>query len=120
MKRILMNTAALTLGLVIFGAAGAVKADHKGAISHSHHDSGGSGKYYPSTYDHRCGTGYHKGVTEPYYKGEHNHFWSSRYWSDQYGCYLHWCPRTRCWFYWCEPFECYYPIDYCPIGRYAY
>jgi hypothetical protein len=124
MKRFLMGTAALTLSLAVFGTAEAAKGDHGRPASRYPHGSGGSSTYYPATYDHWHGPAYHndyhKEFTGPYYKGEHNPFWSSRYWSDSYGCYLHWCPRTRCWFYWCAPLACYNPTDYCPTGRYAY
>ena len=131
MKRFLRHAAALMLGLAVTGAALADKGKTGGSSSHTNHGSTGSSSKYSGPYNSRYGSDYHHEFTPPYheykgeykgpyYKGEHNHFWSSRYWSESYGCYLHWCPRERCYFYWCEPFECYYPIDYCPTGRYDY
>jgi hypothetical protein len=112
MKRFLISAAALTLGLAVSGTALADKGKTSSSGSHyQQHAVKGSYHEYRAPYHEYKG---------PYYQGEHNHFWSSRYWSDHYGCYLHWCPRERCYFYWCEPFGCYYPIDYCPTGRYDY
>jgi hypothetical protein len=122
-----MHAAALTLGLAVTGAAMADKGKSGSSSSHYHHGSTSSGPTYPGSNGSWSGSSYHKEFVTPYheykgpyYKGEHNHFWSSRYWSESYGCYLHWCPRERCYFYWCEPCGCYYPIDYCPTGRYDY
>jgi hypothetical protein len=115
MKWFLMNAAALILGLAVTGAAVADKGKNSGSSSHySHHEVKGS---YHEYHEYKAPYREYKG---PYYQGEHNRFWSSRSWSESYGCYLHWCPRERCYFYWCEPFGCYYPTDYCPTGRYDY
>jgi hypothetical protein len=51
-----------------------------------------------------------------YYKGKHNHHWHThRYYAD-YGCELY--NDGDEWYYWCQPDDCYYPVSYCPYGKY--
>ena len=118
MKWFLASAATLALSCGLTGTA-AQGSSRSG--SYSHHGSGSSGRQlYLQNHTSSYSAVYHREYHGPYYQGVHNRFWSSRYWSDRHGCYLYWCPRTLGWFYWCEPFACYYPIEYCPTGRYAY
>jgi len=48
------------------------------------------------------------------------HRWSSRTWDKRYGCNLYCDAGSGCWYYWCPPDDCYYPIDYCPYGKYSW
>ena len=76
---------------------------HSGSRSHSHHHVSSRpahGNYY--------------------YKGRNSFFWSQQGWYPSYGCYLYWNPSYNSYYYWCRPDGYYYPISYCPYGRYSW
>jgi hypothetical protein len=92
MRRFVLASLALALGLGIVGDAGAStapKADRKGG--HGDHDSRGR--------DYRK--------------------WTSCYFDHNFGCYLYRCSKNGSYYYWCARDNWYYPIDYCPSGSYA-
>jgi hypothetical protein len=119
MKRILMSTAALVLGLAVTGAA---RADKHGS-SHNgngyHYPSKGNREYRTERSDHDYRE-FRLTYRDREYHARHNHFWSERRWDSRYGCWLYWCPRVRCWYYWCQPYDCYFTVGYCPTGSYVY
>ena len=98
MKRLLMSLAVTAfLGL---GLAGAAQA----GSPHIHRDVHFRGNYF------NHGVYFNHG-----YK-----FWSSYCWNPTYRCYTYWCPQISCNYYWCVPDRCYYPITYCPYGRFRW
>jgi hypothetical protein len=51
---------------------------------------------------------------------KHGHHWArSRYYAS-YGCTLYYDEDEDCYYYWCQPDNCYYPVSYCPYGRYSW
>ena len=54
------------------------------------------------------------------YRGRNCCFWNYRCWSSSYGCYCFYDPCCSSYYYWCSPDSCYYPISYCPHGRYSW
>ena len=50
---------------------------------------------------------------------DHCH-WTYKCWFVDCGCYCNWCPSTCCYYYYCVPDLCWYPISYCPYGKYVW
>jgi hypothetical protein len=55
-----------------------------------------------------------------FYPGFNHNHWQSRTWSDRYRCFMYFDPGLNCSFYWCGPDNCFYPVTYCPYGRYNF
>src|SRR5262249_29475674 len=78
----------------------------------------GSGSYssyrnYHQSYGHKFEHGY-------YYRGSQHYHWQHRYYNSRYGCWTYYDPCVRGYYYWCQPASCYYPVSYCPYGRYCW
>lgn len=54
------------------------------------------------------------------YYGQSCHFWTTCCYEPTYGCQVYYSPTYSCNFYWCAPHNCYYPVSYCPLGRYTF
>jgi hypothetical protein len=55
-----------------------------------------------------------------YFKGKNHNHWSSWRWSSKYGCKCYFDRGCGSWFYFCVPDDCYYPVTYCPYGKYVF
>jgi hypothetical protein len=55
-----------------------------------------------------------------YYPGFWHRHWSRCVWIPRYRAYCYWDAGTTQYYYWCQPRNCYYPVTYCPTGRYDY
>ncbi|MGE3806448.1 MAG: hypothetical protein AB7K24_17405 [Gemmataceae bacterium] len=63
------------------------------------------------------------GVKKPFgycYQGYQHQHWSYKCWAPTYGCYVYWDPCLRSYYYWCVPDNCWYPVTYCPYGKFAW
>lgn len=78
---------------------------HKGH-NHSHHQ-----QYHKNA--HHFKHGY-------YYHGKHHNHWTVRRWDAHRNCWIYWDGYYRQWYYWCHPHQRYYPLTYCPYGRYRF
>ncbi|MBL8799483.1 MAG: hypothetical protein JNM56_36715 [Planctomycetia bacterium] len=54
------------------------------------------------------------------YKGFNHAHWSHSNWNAKFGCNTYWCPSVASYYYWCAPDHCWYPVSYCPYGKYAW
>jgi hypothetical protein len=63
------------------------------------------------------GTKFSQGIC---YKGKDHCHWSYSCWLPSCGCTCYYCPCTLVYYYWCAPDECWYPITYCPYGRFVF
>jgi hypothetical protein len=55
-----------------------------------------------------------------YFKGKDPAPWWTSKWSSKYGCKCYFDRECGGWFYRCVPDDCYYPLTYCPYGRYTF
>jgi hypothetical protein len=54
-------------------------------------------------------------------KGKHrDHKWRHSRFSGDYGTTLYSDDGDDTLYYWCQPDGCYYPVDYCPYGKYSW
>src|SRR5262245_47059271 len=107
MKRFMLTATALVLGLAFAGQADAAPKGPSG--------KGGSGSFknYHQSHGHKFEHGY-------YYRGHQHYHWQHRYYNSRYGCWTYYDPCVRNYYYWCQPASCYYPVSYCPYGRYCW
>lgn len=54
------------------------------------------------------------------YSGPTHTHWVSTGFSHDLGCTVYFCPCTQVWYYWCPLDNCFYPITYCPHGKYVF
>jgi len=57
------------------------------------------------------------------YKGKwknKNYKWKHQRFSDGYGTTLYSDDGDDTPYYWCQPDDCYYPLSYCPYGKYSW
>ena len=54
------------------------------------------------------------------YNGFNHNHWSHSCWVPHYGCNCYWCPCATAWYYWCAFDGCWYPVSYCPYGKYVF
>lgn len=120
MRTILASVAVLGVTLALCGSA---RADGRGGHhSDSRHDRD---RHDRDRYDRDLHNDYyrthgHKFEHGYYYKGRDHHHWSREYFSNRYGCTVYTDPGCGCDYYWCQPDSCYYPVSYCPYGRYGW
>jgi hypothetical protein len=48
------------------------------------------------------------------------HCWGRPVWNTVCECYCYWDDDADCYYYYCAPDQCFYPLAYCPYGRYDY
>lgn len=123
MNRFLLSVAAVGLCLALVGpaSAGGPGGHHN---SKSSHGSGSWSSHGSSSY-HKSYTNYHldygtKFKGGYFYKGKEHSHWSYHCYDKRYGCECYYCPCTCCYYYWCQPDDCYYPVSYCPHGKYCW
>jgi hypothetical protein len=102
MRRFLLSAAAVSLSLALAGTADA-GGKH---VSKSSYSSGSGSWSSKQSFTH--------------YKGKEHYHWSKKVWFEKYGCYCYWDPYVSCYYYYCVPDDCYYPVDYCPHGKYCW
>jgi hypothetical protein len=98
MKRFLLSSCALLLGLTLTGSA----------TAHEPHFVQGHGHAVAPYYrDHgiRFAGGY-------YYRGYEHRHWAYRTWDSYRACYLYWDPYLTCYFSWDAGRDCWYPVGY--------
>ncbi len=110
MRRFIMSA---VISLATAGAAMAGGGHDRGHDNYRSHDSHDSFKDYHQTHGTKFEHGY-------YYKGKEYSHWSSRCYSESYGCHIYYCPSACCWYYFCTPDCCYYPVSYCPYGKFGF
>lgn len=49
-----------------------------------------------------------------------NHRWARSSFNAGYGCNVYYDAAEATSYYWCPPDNCYYPVSYCPYGRYTF
>jgi len=138
-KRVLWVMAALAMTVALASPA---NADNRGGRSKNNGRGGpmdrpggarNDGKRFDLKHDDRRDGDRRDGVRRDYhlthgskfqhgffFKGDHHRHWSSQYYHRTHGCTVYYCPSTRCEYYWCVPDRCYYPLTYCPYGRYSW
>jgi hypothetical protein len=119
MRRILMSVAIslVTAGAAMAGGSHGHDRDRdRGHDSYRSHDSNHSRDSYKD-YHLTHGTKFEHGY---FYKGKEHSHWSSRCYSERYGCQIYYCPSACCWYYFCTPDCCYYPVSYCPHGKFGF
>jgi hypothetical protein len=135
MKQVLARVAVVALGLMTVSGVQASNggnhhgsskgSSHHGSVNHvSHHKGSGSHK--------SSGSGQHSGNKSHhnsharhnrhghFYHGRHHDHWSYFCWDGRYGCRVYYDPGVCCYYYYCVPDDCYYPVTYCPYGRYSW
>jgi hypothetical protein len=55
-----------------------------------------------------------------FFRGRDSYRFHHKYFSERYGTYCFYDEYTRCDYYFCVPDDCYYPMTYCPYGRYSW
>jgi hypothetical protein len=102
MRRFILSTAAVGLGLALAGTA---DAGSKYVNRSSHRDR------YECRENRQSFT---------HYRGREHYHWTKKVYFEKYGCHCYWDPYICCYYYFCVPDDCYYPIDYCPYGKYCW
>lgn len=129
MRQVIKSVAVAGLvaaGLALAGTAQAGGKGHSGPSHGSSFKTSGmhssmsphghgpmSYKNYPTGHGVKFNQGY-------YYPGKYHNHWSKSCWLPSYGCTGYWCPSTQVWYYWCQPDCCYYPVSYCPYGKFCW
>ena len=99
MKKFILATTALVLGLTVAGSASA----HEPYVAVSRPRVVIGASYY-SDYGTRFSGGY-------YYRGQDHHHWDYRVWNTRYNRYQYYDPTLRCYYYWNPVAVAYYPCD---------
>ncbi len=130
MRQVLTSVAAVALGLMTVAGAQATSGHHHQGGHHHGHSHHGSLKHV--SHHHHHGSSHHRGDRGYYrsharhnrhgyfYHGRYHSHWSYFCWDWRYGCRVFFDPGVRCYFYYCAPDDSYYPVSYCPYGRYSW
>ena len=100
MKKLLLTTSALLLGLTFAGSA----------TAHEHHGHHGSVRivvgvpYYRDHGVHFAGGYYYRGYDHPH--------WAYRTWDPVYARYVYWDPYLHCYYFWDAGRGAWYPVGY--------
>src|SRR5438105_299283 len=125
MRQVLLSA---VIGLVVAGAALAGDRGSRGHRDNDRHERHDDRDYrrdhdrherheYDRDYHLHHGTKFEHGW---FYKGKEHDHWSERCYNERYGCETFYCPCTLCWYYFCVPDCCYYPVSYCPYGKFRF
>jgi hypothetical protein len=125
MRRILLSVAAVALSLALAATAeaGPKGGGSKGGSGSGNHMNSLKGK--TSIHTSNSSNHYQKNGVKLKgggycFKGKNHHHWSSHRYDKRYGCYCYYDSDLGCSYYWCEPDDCYYPMSYCPYGKYSW
>jgi hypothetical protein len=115
MRRYLLSAviSVATAGVAMAGGSAHNSHDRDSHRSHDSYRSRDSFKDYRFTHGTKFEHGY-------FYKGKEHSHWSSRCYSERYGCDIYYCPSVCCWYYFCTPDCCYYPVSFCPYGKFGF
>jgi hypothetical protein len=108
MQRFLTSAAVVALTLTVGGTA--MASEREGGRRTFEHERM---SFRESFGGHRFEHGY-------FFRGRDSYRFHHRYFSERYGAYCYYDEYTRCEYYFCVPDDCYYPISYCPYGRYSW
>jgi hypothetical protein len=119
--------------MVVAGAQASKKDHHKGGSHHgsskgsSHHSALKHVSHHKSSgHSHHSGSkSYYKDHARHnrhgyFYHGRHHDHWSYFCFDWRYGCRVYYDPGVCCYYYYCVPDDCYYPVSYCPYGRFSW
>jgi hypothetical protein len=108
MQRCLMSAAAAVLALTVGGTAMASERESGRRTFEYERVS-----FHESFHGHRFEHGY-------YFHSRDHYRFHHKYFNHHYGTYCYYDEYTRCEYYFCEPDSCYYPMSYCPYGRFSW
>jgi hypothetical protein len=122
MRRILLSVVAAVLSLTLTASAeaGSKGGSKGGSNSHSISSKGNMTSHTTSSHDYHMKNSYKLKSGGYYYKGKDHSHWSYRCYDRRYGCTCYYDSGLCCYYYWCEPDDCYYPVSYCPYGKYSW
>jgi hypothetical protein len=124
MKMIITSVVAISVFAVLFGSEAQANGRPTSHGSYGRTTSH-AGTYHASnsyarphnygSYHVSHGTQFSHGY---FYRGHNHSHWSRQCYSSQYGCTVYWDSGCSSWYYYCNTDSCYYPVSYCPYGRY--
>jgi hypothetical protein len=130
MRRILMCAAGAILSVALAAPAQAGPkggGGGHGSGGHGQGQHGSAGQWHgPNGSGHQgsgkagAGKGHGSKPGVKSFKGKSGHQWGRKLFDKRYGCKVYFDTDSGCWCYWCPPDDCYYPVDYCPYGKYTW